>query len=196
MNVHVKLLAYQLTGHVVWMGIDPKRVPNFAGLDYLSYIGTADVKQLWQDLIGYRLTTSYTAHPVSFFNSDLSADHVNDVKLLRAKCFAVQFLHNSINWCLEKNGLHENPIANVGVSTLTSVYQNSLNLDHDSASKLAKFKQQEYQYQLDELRSAQIAAELVIDVATSVDQVVDIFKRTQTNLGMLRASTDQLTRLL
>lgn len=205
---YIRVLSYQLTGHVVWMSQEPvkgivanTRVPMCVpGLDYLTYIGPGpgDVQTFYAALKNYKLVCNMTTQPTQFEIEALPVEFVDRIKLYRIKCYAMQSIQNTVSWALEKNGLYMNPIVDqdLNFDKISSIYQRQHNLTKDAADKLLQFKFEEHVTGIESIKYVQIEAELSVTNAKSVLEVSDVYKNFLISIGMPRATDDAIMRFM
>lgn len=205
---YIRILSFQLTGHIVWLSQEPSRsiiansrVPMCVpGLDYLTYIGPGpgDIQTFYGALKNYKLVCNMGRYPLEFKTQPLPEEFVDRLKLYRIKCYAVQSIQNTVNWALEKNGLYMDPIMDptLNPKRLSDIFQRQHNLSKQDADKLLKFKFDEHQTGLENIKYIQIETELAVADAKSVSEVSNIYKNFLMSMGMIRASDDNITRFV
>lgn len=204
--VHTRMLSHQLTGHVVWFSMDlgaahptskyaPMCCPD---LDYVIYSGPAptSITQFVAAVKSYQLT--FFQSESVFAMAPMALEFAEHIKLERAKCYAMQNMHNTVNWAQEKNGLIENPIADplLDQNEIIKIIQSQYALSNDDAAKLYQFKLDEYTNIYRNIKYTQLESEMAIIDAKTVDDVVEIYIKTLTSLGRGRATGSKVTGLL
>ncbi len=204
--VHTRMLSHQLTGHVVWFSMylgAGNPIPRYApiccpDLDYVIYNGPAptSIDQFVAAMKSYQLTFFQSKN--EFGMAPMIPEFAEHVKLERAKCYAIQHIHNAVDWVQEKNGLVENPIADVLLdqNEIIKIMQSQYALSTENAAKLYQFKLAEYINMHRNIKYAQIESEMAIIHAKTVDDVVEIYIKTLISLGRGRATGSKVTGLL
>lgn len=205
---YIRVLSFQLTGHVVWLSQEPikgiiasSRVPLCVpGLDYLTYIGNgpAELQSFYGALKNYKLVCDIGNNPLQFEIKPLPEEFIDRMKLYRVKCYAIQSIQNLVGWGYEKNGLYMNPIIDpdLNFDDISALYQKHHNLDKESADKLLEFKFAEHESGLKTIKYAQIDAELGVTNAKSVLEVSTIYKNFLLSMGMSRPSDENIMRFM
>lgn len=205
---YIRVLSFQLTGHVVWLSQEPikgivsnSRVPLCVpGIDYLTYIGPGpgDVQTFYGALKNYKLVCSMSNSPLMFELENLPEEFVDRMKLYRIKCYAIQAIQNTVSWAMEKNGLYMNPIIDpdLDFDSISALYQKHHSLTKESADKLLQFKFEEHQDGIKNIKYTQIDAELAVTNAKSVSEVSNIYKNFLLSMGMSRASDETIMRFM
>jgi hypothetical protein len=120
---------------------------------------------------------------------ELPVEFRDSVKLMRSKCYASAQIHGSIRVYTERKGLIENPLlsTNLNINRIGELYSKQHNVSLDEGCKLAQFKIDELVSLQSHIQTAQIEAELALESATTVEQVLEIYRLAQLGLGMHNA---------
>lgn len=205
---YIRVLSFQLTGHVVWLSQEPVKgiIPNsrvpmcVPGLDYVTYIGAGpgDVQPFYGALKSYKLVCNMSNSPLQFEVEPLPEEFIDRIKLYRIKCYAIQSIQNMVGWGYEKNGLYMNPIIDpdLDFDVISSLYQKHHGLTKELADKLLQFKFDEHKSGIKNIKYTQIDAELAVTNAKSVLEVSGIYKNFLLSMGMSRASDEPIMRFM
>lgn len=205
---YIRALTMQFTGHVVWLSVEPAksimpsaRVPSCVpGLDYLTYVGPApaDIQTFYGALKKYNLVCNKSNFPITFETEPLPIQMQEEVKLFRSKCYAVQNIQNLVNWALEKNALHENPLADPALDPkkISEIYQRQMSIGADEADRLVQFKAAEQSLNYSNIKYSQIEAELAVTDAKTVPEVLESYKNFIISLGNTRVSDQAIMQWL
>lgn len=205
--VHTRMLSHQLTGHVVWFSMDlgpahpvSKYVPVCCpDLDYVIYDGPApySISQFVAAIKTYQLT--FFQSEGAFNISPMVPEFADHIKLERAKCYAMQNIHNVVNWAQEKNGLIGTPWAVdplLDHNEIVKIIESHYAIPNADAAKLYQFKLDEYTILHRNIKYVQLESEMDIIDAKTVDDVVEIYIKTLTSLGRGRVNGSKVTALL
>lgn len=189
----IRLLVFQPTRHVVWLSNDGsppqghlKRIPiSDYALDYRVYHGVVPSEfNYYNEFKNYQLVKSSSGNNLELGN--LPDEFKGIVQLLRAKCYAIATITSSIRFQIEKGGLFLNPLidTSLDINKLANIYQRQCNISFNDAKKLVQFKQDELVTLSQTLKYEQIEAELIINNATSVDEVLLQNSIIQSRMGL------------
>ena len=181
-NLFVKFLIYQATGHVVWMKYVPfglesydQYLPNIERtLDYRVYYGTNPEN--------IDLTTAFRNYTLTMDGAELAIvelpeKHMSAVRLARAKCMAAIMSYNMIKFQLEKFNVKTGPWANnPDPIIMAKVVAANQIISMADAIKLVEFKQREMKLLSDSIDSLRFDAEMRLVNATTTDEVVEQFE--------------------
>jgi hypothetical protein len=199
--LYFRALVFQPTGHIVWCHREPspwqsipRRIPNISkDLDYKLYIGDPPTDFNWFDEFKkYRLIKSKEGLN-NLKLGNLPTEYVDEVKLLRAKCYSLWTVINSVAYSREKLDAINNPILTANTEDLVKLYQRIHNLNETDARKLVKFKKEEIESDLSRLSLIEIEAEACLLKATTVEEVL---AQNQLNCTWLATHSTDLSRYL
>lgn len=183
MMLYFRMLVSHSTNHVVWIKQEqsppqyiPRRLPNVGKeLDHVTMHTklTPAQFQWYNDFKNYKLVKPHGVR--TFLVEDLPEEYKQETRLARAKCYAMESVINSVSILREKQDLIHNPLSGVAEEDVVPIYQRTLNLDFESATKLFKFKKEELDFNKKYMQLAELEAELMIASAKTVEEVVDIF---------------------
>ena len=202
--VYVRMLSHMVTGCVVWFDIETrsilrheKRAPIYSSeMDYVTYEGLLDVETFQKLFKEYSLT--YTLGDKMFSVNPLADEYRDMIRFTRAKCFALSTINNFAIRNLERNGVTNHPLLdpNIDMDIVTEIYQRRMNIDSKQARKLIEFHQNEHLINLKNIRHLHIEAELAINNARTIEEIISQFITSSGEMGVLGARTDNITRLL
>lgn len=183
MMVYFRMLVSHATNHVVWIKQEtsppqyiPRRLPNIGkDLDHVTMHTKLTPAQFnwYKEFKDYRLVKPHGVR--TFLIEDIPNEYREETILARAKCYAMESVINSVSILREKQDLIYNPLHDAEESDVIPIYQRTLNLNLEDATKLFKFKQEELNFNEKYLQLVEIEAELMLANTKTVQEVIDVF---------------------
>lgn len=195
-NTYIRMLVFNPTQHVIWVSQEAyppqnilRRIPTaIPDLDFKIYHGARpEVGEGWYtEFLKFNLVK-----PDGIENLDtgpVPTEFIERVRLLRAQCYSLYNVWRTTAGQIEKMDLHENPLLDTHLddNDMASIYQQVYNISYDSAIKLLKFKRDELNFRIKNLKLVEFEAETKIPELTEVQEVDNYYRQLMIRLISLQ----------
>lgn len=192
----MRMLVSHATNHVVWCRAEipplqhiPRRIPHVSrNLDYvIGFFKMNPMLMNWKkEFENYRLVKPHGLPELTF--EDLPNQYKEEIKVERAKCYAMSAIIDSVAFNREKQDLIHNPYLGVEDEKIIKLYKKYLGTDDAVSQRLLKFKKDEIDFGLQSLQLAEIEVELALSNATTFKEVNEIFFEMANKFQILRST--------
>jgi hypothetical protein len=197
MAIHrFKMLVDQITDQVVWLSyyID-NQPPNFeSNLSYNVFNGETKLS-VWHLYCTYQLFYDNGKRILYKKAKTTNPTEFKQLQFMRAKALAINYVNSAVDFQFEKYNYSNHQFYNnlKSIDQWVDVFQHVHNCSADSAQKLLKFKQEEYETSVFQLESLRYTFNNKIQTAETIELVEQYYQDATAQL--INSNRIQLSKL-